>query len=390
MSTSRRTPWLEVLLAALPAALHAVVLLGRVHPDELFQSLEIANFRTWGYGIVPWEWHVPNNPATVQTPWGIRSWAVPLVLSGLFRVGDAVGITSVMGRRVLAELPLFVLHIAMLGAVWRLAARRVGDRLARACLWLVALYGPIVWFAGRTLSESFSAAFLVWGLERLDLEEPRRVDALLGGVLLGLAQVTRYGSAAVILPAMLWLLVQRRFVAFAFATLGGLVVGLLGLGLLDQLTWGEWFHSFIHYVRFNVTSGAAAQSFGTQPWWMYAPRLLLAPFAVVGLLAQGIRPGPGRRPGDQAALRPGQPLEPAHRPQPRIRHEQRRLHGDVRGQGAHGRGPHPVHPAGVRGVGVHPPARGAGERLLLPGGPGGPHGPGGEERGGPGPHPGQR
>ena len=204
-----------------------------------------------------------------------------MFLAALFKAGDALGISSVMGRRVLAEVPQFLLHVAMLGAVWRLAARRVGAPLARACLWLVALYGPLVWFGGRTMSESFSAAFLVWGLERLDSEDGPPAWAW-GGVLLGFAQVTRYGSAAVILPAMGWLLIARRFRPFALATAGGLVVA-LGLGLFDKLTWGDWFHSFIHYVRFNVVSGAAAAQFGAQPWWQYLGRLLIAPFALVGL-----------------------------------------------------------------------------------------------------------
>jgi hypothetical protein len=282
MPTPRRTPWVEVLVAALPAALHALFFLGRLHPDELFQSLEIAMNRTYGFGIVPWEWQVPPNAATATQPWGIRNWSVPLLFSGLFRLGDAVGISSVMGRRVLAEVPQFFLHAAMLGAVWRLAARRASAHLARWCLWLVALYAPLVWFGGRTMSESFSVAFLVWGLERLDSEEEGGLQWLLGGALLGFAQVTRYGSAAAILPAMAWLLIARRFKTFGLATVGGLLVA-VALGLLDKLTWGAWFHSLIDYVRFNVVSGSAAASFGALPWWSYAARLLIAPFAVVGL-----------------------------------------------------------------------------------------------------------
>ena len=194
-----RTPWVEIAIAALPAALHALLLLGRLHPDELFQSLEVAFHRAYGFGIVPWEWQVPPNAATATAPWGIRNQAVPMFLAALFKAGDAVGISSVMGRRVLAEVPQFLLHVAMLGAVWRLAARRVGANLARSALWLVALYGPLVWFGGRTMSESFSTAFLVWGLERLDSEDPQPAVWLWGGALLGFAQVTRYGSAAVIL-----------------------------------------------------------------------------------------------------------------------------------------------------------------------------------------------
>jgi phosphatidylinositol glycan class B len=277
-----RTPWVEVTLAALPAALHALLLLGRLHPDELFQSLEIALHRAYGFGVLPWEWQVPPDAGAAGQPWGIRNHAVPMLFAALFKLGDALGLSSPMARRTLVELPQLALHAAMLGAVWRLVARRVNAQFARAALWLVALYGPLVWFAGRTMSESFSTAFLAWGLERLDARDERPQAWALGGMLLGFAQVTRYGSAAVIVPAMAWLLVERRWRTFAFGTAGGLAVA-FGLGLLDKLTWGEWFHSFIHYVRFNVLSGQAAAQFGAQPWWQYLPRLLLAPFAVVGL-----------------------------------------------------------------------------------------------------------
>ena len=288
-----RTPWVEITLAALPAALHALLLLGRLHPDEVFQSLEVALHRTYGFGIVPWEWQVPPNAAAALQPWGIRNYAVPMVFSALFKVGDAVGLSSVMARRALVEVPQFLLHVAMLGGVWRLSMRRLGAPLARWALWLVALYAPLVWFGGRTMSEAFSTAFLVWGLERLDSE-----DGVLGwtwgGLLLGLSEVTRYGSAAVIVPAMIWLLVARRWRPFAFAALGGLIAA-FGLGLLDQLTWGEWFHSLIHYLRFNLVSGAAAAQFGAEPWWMYVPKLLLAPFAFVGLVL-GVRRDHGLKP----------------------------------------------------------------------------------------------
>jgi hypothetical protein len=276
-----KTPWAEVALAALPALFHALWFLGRLHPDEVYQSLEVALHKVYGFGIVAWEWQVPANTGPGAQPWGIRNWAVPGVIAGLFKLAAALGIDSVMGRRVLVALPQTALHAAMLAAVWRLAARRVGAPAARLALWLVALYGPVVWFGARTMSESLSVAFLVWGLERLDDEGAAPRGWALGGVLLGFAQVTRYGSAAVIAPAMLWLLVTRRWRPFAFATAGGLLVA-AGLGLLDKVTWGEWFHSFIHYVRFNVLSSSAAQQFGALPWWHYLQRLLVAPWAAVG------------------------------------------------------------------------------------------------------------
>lgn len=271
-----RTPWLEVLAAALPAALHAVFFLGRLHPDEIFQALEPALQHAFGFGVQAWEWRV-----------GLRNQAVPIFFSWFLRAAHSIGIDDVWWRRVVLEVPQYFLHAAMLGAVFRLSARRLDARLARWCLWLTALYGPIVWFGGRTMSESFSVAFLAWGIERLDDTEGKGTEdtaSLLGGVLLGLAVVTRYGSAAVVAPAMLWLLLTRRFRTFSFATAGGLVVAVL-LGALDRFTWGDWFHSFRAYVTFNVLTGEAATRFGAQPFWFYSGRLLLlAPWGALGLL----------------------------------------------------------------------------------------------------------
>lgn len=276
------TPWPEIFLAALVAGLHAVVLLGRIHPDEVFQSLEPALHRAFGYGVLAWEWQVPPEPMRDSMAWGIRNWAVPGLFALLLKGASAIGVDGVLGRRVVVAIPQLCLHAAMLGAVWRFSVRRAGADAARWSTWLVALYGPIVWFGCRTLSESFSVAFLVWGLERLDAEDPRPLQNVLAGVLLGFAQITRYPSAAVIAPAMLWLLVTRRWRAFGWATLGGLAVA-LALGLLDRMTWGEWFHSFRTYVQFNVLSKGAAQQFGELPFWYYFQRLYLAPWAVIGL-----------------------------------------------------------------------------------------------------------
>ncbi|MCC6335170.1 MAG: mannosyltransferase [Myxococcales bacterium] len=279
-----KVPWLEVFGAALVALLHALLLSGRLHPDEVYQSLEPALNKAFGYGVMAWEWQVPPEAARAVQPWGIRNWAVPTLFSWIFQAAHALGVDSVWGRRIAVALPQWALHAALLGAVWRFSARRIGASLARGCLWLTAVYAPLVWFGGRTMSESFSVAFLVWGLERLDDEaDTRWHQATLGGLLLGAAQITRYGSAAVILPAMVWLLVTRRWRTFGLATGGGLIAALV-LGAIDLVTWGEWFHSFRAYVEYNVTSGKAAQSFGASPFWYYSLRLFLAPWAVLGLI----------------------------------------------------------------------------------------------------------
>ncbi len=280
-SPTPKTPWRVICLVALVPALDAVFRLGRIHPDEVFQFLEPAMTRAFGFGVTAWEWQV-----------GLRNWFVPGVFSYVLRALSAVGVNDVQLRRAALEVPQYALHVGMLGAVFRLAARRVTFDAARLATLLVGLYPVLIWFGGRTMGESFSAAALVWGLERLDANE-KGAGPFIGGLLLGFAEITRYGSAAVIVPAMFWLLITRRWRTFALsAAAGGLVA--LALGFLDLQTWGSWFHSLRKYLDFNVISGQAEQQFGAAPWhaetiklpW-YITGFIVAPWALAGFIWWG-------------------------------------------------------------------------------------------------------
>jgi GPI mannosyltransferase 3 len=284
-STSR-PPWRWLAVVAVLPLLDAVFRMGRLHPDEIYQALDPAMSRAFGFGVMAWEWQS-----------GLRNWFIPGLFSLLLRACEAIGVTDVQGRRFVLALPQAGLHLAMLGAVWRFSARRLSHAAAhpstasRFAVLLIALNPLVIFFAGRTMSESFSAALLVWGLERLDdVDDHRWHVGFLGGVLLGLAEVTRYGSAAVIVPALVVLAATRRFRVLALCVVGGALVA-LGLGLLDRLTWGAtlpsarlggWWHSLLEYVDYNIISGKSA-SFGTSPWFFYLPRLLFAPVGLLGL-----------------------------------------------------------------------------------------------------------
>jgi len=259
----RRTWILLLAVAAVPSVL-AVVQLGRIHPDEVYQTLEPAYFRAHGYGVLAWEWRV-----------GIRNWAVPLLFSQLLGGCELLGIRNPRAYRAVLEIPQYALQVWMLAATFRYAYRRVGEVGGRWAVLAVGLYGPVLVFAGRTLGESFSAAFLLVALERLDRTERIGRDAFLGGLALGLAFVTRYGSAVFIAAVFAWLLVRRRWRALIWTGAGGALV-LLGLGALDWATWGRPFHSFLGYARFNLLSSGAVEAFGALPASYYLPVLAIA------------------------------------------------------------------------------------------------------------------
>lgn len=241
---------------------HAAAFPGLVHPDEVFQALEPANRLAFGFGVKAWEWDV-----------GLRNWAVPGLLAGLLKLASSIGIDDPLGRRVLLFLPSLGLHLAALSAVRRFAQRRVNEVQANWAVVLVGLSPLAILFAGRTLSESFSAALLVIAFERLDVVEqsPGRIG-FVSGLLLGLAEVARYGTAPLILVALIWL-AWKRSRALPFVVAGGFVIA-LALGVLDAATWGGFWHSLIEYTDFNIIKGKAA-GFGRSPWWTYLSQLVL-------------------------------------------------------------------------------------------------------------------
>lgn len=258
---------------ALVPALVAVFQLGRLHPDEVYQTLDPANFKAFGFGVLAWEWQV-----------GLRNWAVPGLFAFLLKLGAALGIDDPQARRAWLEVPQYALHVAALLAVYRWTARRVPTWHAVMAIPLIGLYGPVVHFAGRTMGESFSTAFLILALERIDAA---RTDArwhvpLVGGAMLGCAVVTRYGSAVVVVAALGWLLAVRAWRPLLFTVVGGAAVA-LALGVLDLATWGDLFHSLKKYVDFNLVSGQAEAQFGREPATFYLPYL--------GLLALWVWPG---------------------------------------------------------------------------------------------------
>ncbi|MFZ5470787.1 MAG: glycosyltransferase family 39 protein [Myxococcota bacterium] len=276
------SPWVWALVTAAVPALLAVTQLGRIHPDEVYQTLEPAYHRAFGYGILAWEWQS-----------GLRNWAIPLLFSWLLRLCGALGIDHPVTYRTVLEVPQYLLHAWALLAIYRYTARKVDERWALLSVPLVGLYAPVLTFAGRTLGESFSTAFLLIALEALDREGGRARDGLLGGAMLGLSVVARYPSAVVVLAAMGWLLATRRWRMFSFAAVGGLGVA-LALGALDWATWGKPFHSLEAYLKFNVFSDEAAQRFGRDPASYYLGPLLglaaLWSWPGLVLAAQKLRP----------------------------------------------------------------------------------------------------
>ena len=269
-----------------------------LHPDEFFQYLEPAWIHFSGAGMTTWEWHD-----------GLRSWVLPGYHGAWMAILSRLGIHhgGTLGAILHAHWALASLCLVAIG--WRggsSIARQLAPRTAQAeqgaavasgenappGAWggllgaaLCGLFPLLVTFSVHTLSEVPSMLCFGWAFvltsELCERVEPtaaapasrwrRAVKGSLVGFLLAFAVGLRIANAPLALVPPLMLIAARRV-----RSIGTVVVGALGpvalFGIVDRLTWGGFFASFAHYVKFNFVDGKAA-TFGVVAWQYYADRL---------------------------------------------------------------------------------------------------------------------
>jgi hypothetical protein len=295
--TKRRLRWLLAIVYAIGAFVRAMSWYRgpRLYPDAYFQYLEPAWTRVSGFGMQTWEWRD-----------GIRSWVLPAYHGAIMALLSALHIKgSVIGAIIQLHWGLWSLFLVW--AAWRggcLIGRQIARRAAGAPE--VALFDPLDardsfaapapegWQAGilaavlvatfplltlystESLTELPSMIGLVCGIvitaelvERQRAASPRL--AMFLGFMVSLAVCLRVVNGGLALLPPLWFLIRgprRLLLHLVLGALGPILV----FGIVDRLTWGTFFGSFIKYIQFNVVEGRAAD-FGTAPARWYVDKM---------------------------------------------------------------------------------------------------------------------
>jgi len=227
-------------------------------PDEIHQSLEQAHRAVFGYGLVPWEFRD-----------GARSWFFPGVIAALWEAAALVGVDSSMTLVMIARLFMVVSSVVAIVYAAKIAAETRGMRAGAAVAVILATLPPAVVFGYRGMSETASAPLIAVGAWFLTKRTTR--GAQYAGLAIALACLCRYQNGLFVLVFAATMLLQRRWrevLAFCGA---GAAVALFG-GLLDWVTWGRPFHSFLTYVDFNLLHDGAS-TFGVEPFSYYVTSL---------------------------------------------------------------------------------------------------------------------
>jgi hypothetical protein len=227
-------------------------------PDEIYQTIEQGHRLAFGYGMVPWEFRD-----------GARSWVFPGILGGVMKL------TSLLGFHTGPELVLTVRMAMVLSGLWAVyASMRLAERIGGTYAALLAgvfsaLFPASIVYGSRCMTEMASGPLVVTAAWlALDGGWKKELGA---GALAALAIYFRYQNGLLAVGFLLMLVFARRWKdALAYGA-SATVVGLLG-GLLDKLTWGDWFHSFAVYVKFNLIEGKAS-GWGVADYDYYAKTL---------------------------------------------------------------------------------------------------------------------
>jgi hypothetical protein len=249
-------------------------------PDEIYQSLEPAHRRVFGYGLVAWEFKE-----------GARNWTFPGLLAAFLKICTWIGLGEPRGYLKAVRLLMSSLSLACAAGTY-LLARTFGARKSSAALGgaIWALAAPAIYFAPRATAESASALPVLFGVLLVNgpKERDTRARRLIGASLLGLAFLLRPHTIIVwgVVLAVLWARGQVRPMIEVAAVLCGWA---LLFGLIDRLAWGGWFQSLFVYWRHNTDAQEMTLYSSPHAWYFLEvllrgmPLLALCLFALSGV-----------------------------------------------------------------------------------------------------------
>ena len=283
---------------------------GFVHPDEVFQAIEMVHFRIFGeFGTgqtIPWEYDL--NKAFG----GARSWFFVFIFVAVYRVAMFFGVTNPLSLVFAARLFLASFSIVSVIVAYFFGKEIFNKRIGLISAFLIGFWWFFPFWSSRTMTDSMStdliflSIFLAYkALKSTTSVKKRFFLALSSGIFTGLSFMIRFPSALMGIPIILVLwakpirelgsntirriknLISRiskkpreEFLDTKFsanmtkdlAIGGGFIIGsffmVLVQGILDHFTWGGFLHSPINFFRYNIIEGLSAIH-GSSPWYTY-------------------------------------------------------------------------------------------------------------------------
>ncbi len=259
MSSLPRSVWFAVISGALFRLLFLLYSHHIYHPDELYQSVEIATRLVYGFGIIPWDY-----------TYGLRSFttpfllAVPLFITKLFSNPPALGFLII--RIALALLSTTII----VGGYLAIKMLTKHPQLALVTAWGLAVWYELIYFSSRPLTENLSLISL--SISLILVLHPHKQRLFLAGIFLSAACLWRIQYS---LPIALGFFLYKKFLnpPQYKPLISGFLCSVTVFALFDFFTYG---FPLIHIYRNLELSffSKISQLFGVLPFTTYYSALI--------------------------------------------------------------------------------------------------------------------
>ncbi|MCF2144109.1 MAG: glycosyltransferase family 39 protein [Candidatus Heimdallarchaeota archaeon] len=290
-------PLLSILIVALIIRVFAArASEGFIHPDEVFQSLEMIHFRLFGqFGTgetVPWEFNEKYDYG------GARSWFFVMVLATFYKFLMALGVTDNLSLIFAARLFLALCSLITVFVAYLFGRDIFNKKVGLIAAFLCAIWWFFPFWGSRTMTDSlasdllFVSIYLTYKVTKENKTLNKSLQSFFAGITLGFAFMLRFPSGllgfpllAFLLTAMIRELKKRKkekttietkktaqetfFVVLPLLCfLGATTLMIIIQGLLDLFTWGSFLQAPINFFMYNIVEGNSAIH-GVAPWYSY-------------------------------------------------------------------------------------------------------------------------
>ena len=264
------------------------------HPDEIYQTLEVAHRYVYGSGFLSWEWKVnyffvPNDPVRYGE---LRSLFTPLIFIILFLIGNFLHLNYWNGILPFIRIVMTINFLIGLYFASKILQELNPDKslpVDKFFLIIALFYHDIIFYASKTLTNTIVASFVfialyIWlkdnnlSTKNITNENvisnvtkyqkyPKSINKIeyFGGFLVGLAIWIRPDSA-VIMGVLVLLNIRKINYAKAINFANGFLLSAVLDGILDLMYYGKFFITFINFLKFNLKY---QDMFGSEPFGWY-------------------------------------------------------------------------------------------------------------------------
>ncbi|KAJ2409205.1 glycosylphosphatidylinositol anchor biosynthesis [Coemansia sp. RSA 2526] len=245
-----QTPTFGMLLAL--RLVNAMLVQTYIHPDETWQSLEVAHKLVFGYGFVTWEWRH-----------GLRGFAHPMLFACVYKALQVLGLDDTRLITVAPYVLVAVIAASVDYATYCFARRVAGTDVARLALFCSLVSCTMSSGVMRPLANSAetaftAAAFVYWPWTRTD-RTTARGSLPTALVFAAMACIIRPTSGIIWMCAIVMMFVRqprlgRATRILALTTAIG-VPAISSMLLIDRVGYGMWKFPPYAFYLFNVREG---------------------------------------------------------------------------------------------------------------------------------------